>query len=116
MFVGSSRVLFALVFPGSACLLGAQTPAPSSRNRPAIAMDSARAAQLYVSNSMEDLPKGAYARQIATKKVTDSTYGARSAGVMAENGGRNQCVVMLNSLFNCFRLSPTSCVTASASS
>ena len=82
MFVGSSRVLFALVFPGSACLLGAQTPAPSSRNRPPIAMDSARAAQLYVSNRMEDLPKGAYARQIATKKVTDSTYGARSAGVM----------------------------------
>ena len=82
MLAGPSRTLLALVSVASGSALGAQTPATPSRNRPVVAMDSARAAQLYVSNRVEDLPKGAYARQVATKKATDSTYAARSAGVM----------------------------------
>jgi len=56
-----------------------------ARRRPprqVVPMDSARAALLYVSNRPADLPKGDYARQLAAKRVTDSTYAARSAGVM----------------------------------
>jgi dipeptidyl aminopeptidase/acylaminoacyl peptidase len=46
-------------------------------------MDSARAAQLYVSKRLEDLPRPAdFAAQIAAKHATDSIYAARSAGVM----------------------------------
>jgi dipeptidyl aminopeptidase/acylaminoacyl peptidase len=50
--------------------------------RAPVPMDSARAATLYVSNRPADLPKGDYARQIEQKRKTDSTYAARSAGVM----------------------------------
>ena len=71
----------------SAAAASAQAPAPSSQrpaeNRPPpVPMDSTRARQLYVSNRHDDLPKGNYAQQIATKKITDSIYAARSAGVM----------------------------------
>ena len=45
-------------------------------------MDSARAAQLYVSKRPADRPTTDYQRQIAEKQRTDSTYLARSAGVM----------------------------------
>jgi dipeptidyl aminopeptidase/acylaminoacyl peptidase len=63
--------------------LAAQHPAaPAPRRRAAVPMDSARIAQLYVSNSPEHLPKGDYERQSATKRATDSTYAARSAGIM----------------------------------
>jgi dipeptidyl aminopeptidase/acylaminoacyl peptidase len=59
----------------------AATPAaPQGRRAPP--MDSARAARLYVSNRPSDLPKADYARQIVAKRRTDSTYAARSAGVM----------------------------------
>jgi dipeptidyl aminopeptidase/acylaminoacyl peptidase len=57
-----------------------QTP-PTPR-RTTVAIDSARAALLYVSNRTADLPKGDYAGQIAQKIRTDSIYAARSAGVM----------------------------------
>jgi len=60
-----------------------QTAAPSAqRARPAVPMDSARATQLYVSNRAEDHPQSDFARQIQAKEKTDSTYRARSRGVM----------------------------------
>jgi dipeptidyl aminopeptidase/acylaminoacyl peptidase len=70
----------------AAGIAGAQsTPArtaPAAARRAAVPMDSARAAQLYVSDRPEDKPKADYQRQIAEKRATDSIYAARSAGVM----------------------------------
>ncbi|HEU4566026.1 MAG TPA: alpha/beta fold hydrolase [Gemmatimonadaceae bacterium] len=64
----------------------AQTSAPRPNGqRPArqvVKMDSARAAQLYVSNRPEDHPQADFQRQIAEKARTDSIYAARSKGVM----------------------------------
>jgi len=65
--------------------LDAQQPvtADSARApRQRVVMDSARAAQLYVSNRPEDAPAADYAREIVAKRRTDSVYAARSAGVM----------------------------------
>lgn len=45
-------------------------------------MDSTRARLLYVSEKFEDLPQGNYTQQMAAKHATDSTYEARSKGVM----------------------------------
>jgi dipeptidyl aminopeptidase/acylaminoacyl peptidase len=45
-------------------------------------MDSTRAAALYVSNRPADHPPTDFARDIASKRATDSTYAARSAGLM----------------------------------
>ena len=75
-------LLFALA--GLATGVGAQSvpPASSPRRQPP-AIDSARAARLYVSNRAEDLPKGEdYAEQMREKRGIDSTYAARSAGIM----------------------------------
>jgi dipeptidyl aminopeptidase/acylaminoacyl peptidase len=76
-------VLAALTIPAG---LTAQQPSPrpdSTRPpRQRVVMDTARAAQLYVSNREEDAPVADYAREIAGKKRTDSIYAARSAGVM----------------------------------
>jgi dipeptidyl aminopeptidase/acylaminoacyl peptidase len=73
----------ALVLMLGGATAGAQaTPAPPPTSRPTTPADSARAARLYVSNRPSDLPKADYARQIAAKRRTDSTYAARSAGVM----------------------------------
>lgn len=58
----------------------AQDDATSSRQR--VAMDSARAAALYVSNRPEDHPPADFARAIVGKAHTDSIFAARSAGVM----------------------------------
>src|SRR4051794_22601169 len=58
-------------------------PATANRRRGAAPIDPARASQLYVSNRFEDLPKSSeYDAQIRQKRSTDSTYAARSAGVM----------------------------------
>jgi dipeptidyl aminopeptidase/acylaminoacyl peptidase len=54
----------------------------TAARRAPVPMDSARAAQLYVSNRPGDLPKADYARQVEQKRKTDSIYAARSAGVM----------------------------------
>ena len=57
----------------------------TTRRRPirqVVTQDSARSALLYVSNRPADLPKADYERQIAEKRQTDSTYAARSTGVM----------------------------------
>ena len=78
------RALVLLAAAGE--LAGAQgagtTGAPVAARRPEVATDSVRARQLYVSNRPEDKPKGDYERQIVQKRVTDSVYTARSAGVM----------------------------------
>ena len=59
-----------------------RAPDPQAARGRTVSMDSARAARLYVSDRVTDLPKGDYARQLAQKHVTDSVYTARSAGVM----------------------------------
>jgi len=43
-------------------------------------MDSARAAELYVSNRVEDQPQADFTRQIVEKQRTDSILAARAAG------------------------------------
>lgn len=77
---GLALSLAALDAPSAA----AQDAAAARRRPPrqVVKQDSARAAQLYVSNRPEDLPKADYARQIADKRRSDSIYTARSAGVM----------------------------------
>jgi len=88
MFVAPARPLFAaLLLAASAAIVQAQTPTPPTRpagnRRATVAMDSARIAQLYVSNKVEDLPRPAdFSSQTAAKRATDSIYTARSAGVM----------------------------------
>jgi hypothetical protein len=47
-----------------------------------VPMDSARAAQLYVSTRPEDHPVAQYEQHIAAKARTDSVFAARSRGVM----------------------------------
>lgn len=54
----------------------------AAARRTPVRMDSTRAALLYVSNRVADLPKGDYERQLVQKRRTDSIYAARSAGVM----------------------------------
>ena len=49
---------------------------------PLIAMDSARARQLYVSNDPKDLPKGNFGANEAAKAATDSIYAARFKGII----------------------------------
>lgn len=56
---------------------------PANRQpRQIVPMDSARAAQLYVSNRFEDHPIADYARAVQDKQTTDSIFAARSKGVM----------------------------------
>ena len=65
--------------------VAAQTPATSqqpSRARQQVVMDSARARELYVSKNPADLPTCRCERDIARKRATDSTFAARSKGVM----------------------------------
>ena len=50
--------------------------------RPPVAMDSARAAKLYVSDRPEDLPPADFNRQIIAKRATDSIYAARFRGII----------------------------------
>ena len=72
------------------CLVSASLAAPralaaqedSAFGRAPVPVDSTRAALLYVSNRGADLPRADYARQLVQKRRTDSTYAARSVGVM----------------------------------
>ena len=69
----------------SAIQLGAQQGArPQSqrppRQRQVVKMDSARAAELYVSNRAEDEPQADFTRQVMEKLRTDSILAARAAG------------------------------------
>lgn len=73
-----------LALAGLSTGVAAQSAPPDSppRRQPP-PLDSARAARLYVSNRAEDLPKGEdYAEQVREKRRIDSTYAARSAGIM----------------------------------
>ncbi len=79
---GACAAMLLLAVGGELALAQAvATPAPSAR-RSAVPQDSARAAQLYVSNRPEDAPSADHQRLAAQKRTTDSTYAARSAGVM----------------------------------
>jgi dipeptidyl aminopeptidase/acylaminoacyl peptidase len=57
-------------------------PEQGARARQVVRMDSARMAELYVSNRHEDHPPADYARQMVQKRRTDSVYAARSRNVM----------------------------------
>jgi dipeptidyl aminopeptidase/acylaminoacyl peptidase len=76
------------IMTGAAAALVATTTqglaqnAPAARPRTAVRMDSARSAQLYVSNRPEDHPQANFARDLESKARTDSIYRARSRGVM----------------------------------
>ena len=52
----------------------------SQRPRPVVKMDSARAAELYVSNRTEDQPQADFTRQVVAKLRTDSILAARATG------------------------------------
>jgi dipeptidyl aminopeptidase/acylaminoacyl peptidase len=72
-------LLFALVLQsGAAVIAVAQAPART----PAVAIDSARANALYVSNRPEDHPQSNYETAIRNKARTDSIFEARSRGVL----------------------------------
>ena len=84
-----------LALPLAACATGqsatSQQPAVQQaassqplprRARQQVVMDSARARQLYVSKTPADLPTCRCERDIAEKRATDSTFEARSKGVM----------------------------------
>lgn len=62
--------------------LYAQQPGGQWRPNQVVPMDSARAAELYVSNRHEDHPVANYEGHIAAKAATDSIFEARSRGVM----------------------------------
>ena len=59
----------------------AQDDEPAGR-RQTVAIDSARARQLYVSNRPEDHPLANYEQQMKTKARTDSIFAARADGVV----------------------------------
>ena len=63
---------------------GAAQPGQRQQTRPrqTVKMDSARAAELYVSNRPEDHPQADFDAQLRDKARTDSIYTARSRGVM----------------------------------
>ena len=78
------RAATLFVFAGLAPALAQQPGGGSAPQRPrqVVPMDSARAAQLYVSNRPEDHSQPDFDRQIQQKARTDSIYRARSKGVM----------------------------------
>ena len=69
---------------------GAQQPATAGRGQgrggggggSSVVMDSARARMLYVSRDPKDLPTCQCERDMAAKRATDSTFAARSQGVL----------------------------------
>lgn len=77
----AALALASLAVPADAQTATSQRPS-TARARQVVPMDSARAAELYVSDRPEDHPEANYARHIAGKARTDSIYAARSRGVM----------------------------------
>jgi dipeptidyl aminopeptidase/acylaminoacyl peptidase len=71
--LASSPLLLLLALQSAAAQAPPPQPAP---------LDSARAADLFVSNRPEDHPPSNYERAIAGKARTDSTFEARSRGVL----------------------------------
>jgi len=80
-FVGAS---LAIVIAAAPLASQQQTARPQGqrpqRPRQIVKMDSARAAELYVSNLPEDQPPADFDRQVAQKKQTDSILAARAPG------------------------------------
>ena len=74
--VGSLGVSMALVATLSFA------PAAHAHRKSHAPMDSARAAELYVSDRFSDLPQGNFAKERAARLAAESIYVARSAGVM----------------------------------
>jgi dipeptidyl aminopeptidase/acylaminoacyl peptidase len=81
LLAGSTPALLLALGSAEGVAQGSSVPARAGA-RQVVRPDSARAAALYVSNRPADLPKGDYERQITQKRVTDSVYATRSAGVM----------------------------------
>jgi len=84
-FIRHTRPLLALLAavaaPLSAQQQGARPEAQrSQRPRQVVKMDSARAAELYVSDRAEDQPQADFTRQVVAKLRTDSILAARAAG------------------------------------
>ena len=79
MLVAVVAVLFFQTAPAAAQQNGAR-PQGQARPRQVVKMDSARAAELYVSTRPEDHPQADFARQIAAKAKTDSILAARATG------------------------------------
>lgn len=72
----STLALFLIFVPLATAAQQGQRP------RPVVPMDSARARALYVSNRPEDHPVSNYEAAMRDKAQIDSTYAARSKGVM----------------------------------
>ena len=74
-------VMLAVAAPLYAQQGGSRPDAPrSQRPRQVVKMDSARAAELYVSNREEDQPQADFTRQVVAKLRTDSILASRAAG------------------------------------
>ena len=77
------RRLLLPIVAAVALMVPVASPAQGGGNqRRSVRVDTARAAELYVSNSHEDHPRPDFQRQIEQKAQTDSIYRARSRGVM----------------------------------
>jgi dipeptidyl aminopeptidase/acylaminoacyl peptidase len=83
-FIRYTRPLLALLATIAAPLSAQQGARPegqrSQRPRQVVKMDSARAAELYVSDRAEDQPQADFTRQVVAKLRTDSILAARAAG------------------------------------
>jgi dipeptidyl aminopeptidase/acylaminoacyl peptidase len=83
-FIRHTRPLLALLATITAPLSAQQGGRPegqrSQRPRQVVKMDSARAAELYVSDRVEDQPQADFTRQVVAKLRTDSILAARAAG------------------------------------
>jgi dipeptidyl aminopeptidase/acylaminoacyl peptidase len=79
----STAIVLATLAGSSVTELAAQTGGRGGRaGQPPVAMDSARARQLYVSNRPEDHPQANFEQQIQQRHVAESTTVARSRGVL----------------------------------
>jgi len=83
-FIRHTRPLLALLATITAPLSAQQGARPegqrSQRPRQVVKMDSARAAELYVSNREEDRPQADFTRQVVAKLRTDSILAAHAVG------------------------------------
>ena len=78
----ADAVVLAALLAAPAAASAQETPPAGRRPQQRVPVDTARSAQLYVSNRPEDHPQADFDAQIAQKRRTDSVYAARSAGVM----------------------------------
>ena len=76
-----TRLALGIAVATPASARGQDTP-PGSQRRAPVRLDTARAAQLYVSNRPEDHPQRDHVRDATNKARTDSLYRLRSRGVM----------------------------------